>query len=80
MFTINLKELRHIKRFEKFSLNFSISLMVIRVNLLYPHLCSLMVYYYLLSVFLSSIKIIISVFLQFKCNCLDGQKTQNTVT
>ena len=36
---------------EKFSLNFSSSSFVIRVNLLHP--CSFMVYYYLFGVFLS---------------------------
>ena len=60
-----------VKRFENFSLNFSIALFVIRVNLLHPW-PSLLLYGLLLSLWRISIfvmKVLFSGFLQF----VDGQ-------
>ena len=54
-----------VKRFEKFSLNFSISFFVIRVNLLHP--CSLMVYYYLFQL-LSCLSIFVKYYFQVSFN------------
>ena len=69
MFTINLKELRHVKRLEKFSLIF--------FNFIVGNPCqssltpSLFPYGLLFSYLL--LKVLFSVFLQFKCNFVDGQ-------
>ena len=60
-----------VKRFEKFSLNFWVSLLVMRVNLLHP--CFFMVYYYLFGIF----QVLFSGFLQFKDNFVDGQNNSN---
>ena len=61
-----------VNRFKKFSLNFSILLFVIHVDLLHP--CSFMVYYYLFRVFLSfSIFVLFSGFLEFRGNFVDSR-------
>ena len=70
-----------VKRFEKLSLKFSVSLFVIRVNLLHLlHPCSFMVYYYLFGVFLSLfVEYYFQVSFNFKVILSMVKRTQNTV-
>ena len=69
----HLKGAVTVEWFEKFSLNFSISLFAIRVNLLHPQpslfLCGL---YYLFGTF-HLCKLLFSGFLQLNSNFVDGQ-------
>ena len=60
-----------VKWFEKFSLNFSISLFVIRANLLHP--CSVMVNIIISSLFSYISRVLFSGFLRYKSNFFDGQ-------
>ena len=66
------KELRHFKWFEKFRLNFSISLFVIRVNLLHTILAALR-FIIISLVFSYPSKVLFSGFLRFKGNFVDGR-------
>ena len=68
-----------IKRFVRLSLNFSISLFVIRVNLLHPEPpWSFMVYYYLLGFFFFHLcKALFLGFLQFQRNFVDAGQNKS---